>query len=286
MITDHLLAGRRSITPPPTDAFREAVVDYLRNEEGTSSYDQLRHTYLDTDRFERWVRVVEGHRPVEGADVLVSGCQSGGSLVAWWAGGARHVHGLDIDRALVDLATTRIAGLDACDAAIYDGRDIPLPAGSIDIVESLDVIEHVPWPQHYLAEIARVLRPGGVVVLSTPNRAWPVEQHIRVAGPPWLGIEPANRAATWAAERLPLLSEDLRRRLRLLPDIRAVNVSFARLRRWSIDAGLRLELPDPAARGADWPLPHDARPVERASRHRLGKFVAPTQHLVALLWKD
>ena len=42
-------------------------------------------------------------------------------------------------------------------------------SGSFDVVTLMDVIEHVPEPQHLLIEIHRILRPGGVVFLITPN---------------------------------------------------------------------------------------------------------------------
>lgn len=47
-----------------------------------------------------------------------------------------------------------------------DGR-VPLPDGSATIVLSTQVLEHVPSPQDYLAECRRLLRRGGLLVLST-----------------------------------------------------------------------------------------------------------------------
>lgn len=47
---------------------------------------------------------------------------------------------------------------------------LPVAAGVADVVVSLQVVEHIWNPDGYLRELARVCRPGGVVVLSTPNR--------------------------------------------------------------------------------------------------------------------
>src|SRR5208282_6419691 len=44
-----------------------------------------------------------------------------------------------------------------------------LPAASFDVVTLTDVIEHVPQPSGLLSEIYRVLRPGGVLLIVTPN---------------------------------------------------------------------------------------------------------------------
>src|SRR6202030_974935 len=47
---------------------------------------------------------------------------------------------------------------------------LPLPAASVDVVVNFQVIEHL-WDQgQFAAECLRVLRPGGVLLMSTPNR--------------------------------------------------------------------------------------------------------------------
>lgn len=55
-----------------------------------------------------------------------------------------------------------------------DGR-VPLPDGTMDIVASTHVVEHVPDDAGYVRELARMARPGGVVYLETPLKltgAW------------------------------------------------------------------------------------------------------------------
>jgi 2-polyprenyl-3-methyl-5-hydroxy-6-metoxy-1,4-benzoquinol methylase len=45
----------------------------------------------------------------------------------------------------------------------------PMPDSSFDLIVAAEVIEHLESPRHMMREIARLLRPGGVAVLSTPN---------------------------------------------------------------------------------------------------------------------
>jgi SAM-dependent methyltransferase len=51
-----------------------------------------------------------------------------------------------------------------------DMRALPFPDASFASVLAVQSIEHVPDPERVLAEVARVLAPGGVAVLVTPNR--------------------------------------------------------------------------------------------------------------------
>lgn len=56
------------------------------------------------------------------------------------------------------------------DVLIRDiSHGIPFPDGAYDFVFCIEVLEHVPNPFDTLAEIRRVLKPGGVLILSVPN---------------------------------------------------------------------------------------------------------------------
>ncbi|ESQ77014.1 bifunctional 2-polyprenyl-6-hydroxyphenol methylase/3-demethylubiquinol 3-O-methyltransferase UbiG [Asticcacaulis sp. YBE204] len=59
-------------------------------------------------------------------------------------------------------------GLDIGDIDFETGR-LPLPDHSVDLFVSLAVIEHLRDPALFLSEAMRVVRPGGGVILSTPN---------------------------------------------------------------------------------------------------------------------
>jgi SAM-dependent methyltransferase len=81
------------------------------------------------------------------------------------------------------LERKRVVGLDidaeALRSAVRDGslsplqvdlwQPLPLRSKTFDLVLAGEVIEHVPFPERLLAEAARILRPGGVIVGSVPN---------------------------------------------------------------------------------------------------------------------
>lgn len=58
------------------------------------------------------------------------------------------------------------AGLDC---QYYDGKRIPFEDESFDAAGALNVLEHVEEPESFIAELVRVVRPGGRIVLSSPN---------------------------------------------------------------------------------------------------------------------
>lgn len=74
------------------------------------------------------------------------------------------------------------------------GEDVPLPDASVDLVVSLQVLEHVKDPQKVLAEIWRVLKPGGSFYLACENYLAFLEGHYRV---PWFPLLPKPIAALY-----------------------------------------------------------------------------------------
>jgi SAM-dependent methyltransferase len=103
---------------------------------------------------------------VNGARVLDAGCGEGyGTDIL--AHAASSVVGVDLELPVVRRAIERYprAQFRAGDIAA-----LPFENASFDAVVSLQVIEHVGDPARLLQECARVLRPGGTLILSTPNR--------------------------------------------------------------------------------------------------------------------
>jgi SAM-dependent methyltransferase len=101
-----------------------------------------------------------------GADVLEAGCGEGygADLIA---GVARRVVAVDYDEAAVAHVRGRYPRVDVMQANL---ARLPLPDSSVDVVVNFQVIEHL-WDQtQFVIECARVLRPSGLLMMSTPNR--------------------------------------------------------------------------------------------------------------------
>jgi SAM-dependent methyltransferase len=101
-----------------------------------------------------------------GREVLEAGCGEGygADLIA---GVARRVVAVDYDAAAVAHVRGRYPRVEAVQANL---ARLPLPDASVDVVVNFQVIEHL-WDQaQFVAECARVLRPSGSLMVSTPNR--------------------------------------------------------------------------------------------------------------------
>ncbi len=271
-------------TPNPP-GFEDAVRAYLEPVRDQFNYDQMLLTFLSTDRFHQWAQVVGRYHPVAGSRFLSSGCGFAGSLLAYHDAGAALAVGVEVEEDYLRFGSLRTAKLPAVGVVGYDGVRLPFPDGAFDVIESLDVIEHTPDPRAYLTELRRVLAPTGLILLVTPNRLWPVEQHLGIVGPPWLPVRSAD-ALYGGLARLPWIGQDRRFRYRKLRGMRRANLSLRRLRALAQTLGLFLRVVRPADHADHWPLPrHDPR-LERLADHRLGKFVAPVRTLTVTLTHD
>ena len=101
-----------------------------------------------------------------GRDVLEAGCGEGygAELIAGVAG---RVVAVDYDETAVAHVRARYTRVQVMQANL---AELPLPDASVDVVVNFQVIEHL-WDQaQFVAECARVLRPSGLLMVSTPNR--------------------------------------------------------------------------------------------------------------------
>lgn len=103
---------------------------------------------------------------IAGRRVLEIGCGEGYGT-ALLATAAAHVVGLDYDALTIRHAAARYP-----QARFVHGNlaALPLPSESVDVIATLQVIEHVWNHDEFAGECLRVLRPGGLLLVTTPNR--------------------------------------------------------------------------------------------------------------------
>lgn len=116
-------------------------------------------------RHEAVYRWIVEHRSATGT-VVEAGCGEGYGADLLRAT-ADQVVAVDYDDATLAHARRRYPAIQVVRANLID---LPLRSGTVDTVVSLQVVEHLWDLPRFLAECRRVLRPGGRLVVSTPNR--------------------------------------------------------------------------------------------------------------------
>lgn len=112
------------------------------------------------------------HLPLQNSLRVVDlGCGDGVLLFKLYQRGLVPI-GVDLERSGLQLAQKELTYrgmrcLRLVQATVYA---LPFPEASIDGAVAVEVLEHLEYPSSFLAEVKRVLKPGGVFVLTTPRR--------------------------------------------------------------------------------------------------------------------
>ena len=131
-------------------------------------YDRFSETY-DNERHRGYHRLIDEleldlvRRYGAGKDVFEAGCGTG-LLLREAAMVARSAIGLDLSRGM--LTPARARGLTVVQGSL---TDVPLPSASFDLVYSMKVLAHVPPIERAVAELSRLVRPGGHLLLEFYN---------------------------------------------------------------------------------------------------------------------
>lgn len=80
------------------------------------------------------------------------------------------------------------------------------PPRGFDVVTLIETLEHVPGPRGFLADAARLLRPGGLLFLTTPNAD---SVNRRLLGTAWSVVSPPEHLTLWTARGLQAAAESL-----------------------------------------------------------------------------
>ncbi len=174
----------------------------------------------------RWVQ-----RFIASGRLLEIGCADGAFLKLAARAGF-HAHGIEPD------PVTSAVARQCSNIVVFPGTlaDAPYPAASFDVIVLFHVLEHLDSPRRALHEIHRLLRPGGVIVIETPNIAslW-----FRLLGRRWRQFIPDHYYFFSPVTLTRLLEESRFRLLALTHPKRIVSLRLLsdRLRRLSIPAG-------------------------------------------------
>lgn len=100
------------------------------------------------------------------AELLDIGCLDG-TFTRLYAErvGTTRAHGADVS--LLDRA--REKGIDAVEVDLNSGDPLPYPTGRFDVVLCVETLEHVYPTDHLVAEIFRILKPGGTAIIDVPR---------------------------------------------------------------------------------------------------------------------
>ena len=80
------------------------------------------------------------------------------------------VSGLDVDPSAIEYAIKRYGGMNLSFACADLQRELPFPDATFDGITSFETIEHLEKQREMIGEFHRVLKPGGILVMSSPDR--------------------------------------------------------------------------------------------------------------------
>jgi ubiquinone/menaquinone biosynthesis C-methylase UbiE len=90
------------------------------------------------------------------------------------------VEAIDVEPVRLKVFAERLVGSSVSDRvglSLASAETMPYRTSTFDVVTAIEVLEHIPDLDAALAEVYRVLRPGGWFFVTGPNRYFPLESH-------------------------------------------------------------------------------------------------------------
>jgi SAM-dependent methyltransferase len=209
-----------AVAPAPTGVRRSWQIFQAMRREQTDPAGA--YSFLATDT----ARLLGAYAPLRGATAIDVGGGPGYTAEALRAAGA--------DAYTVDPFAEELSlhGRTPTHAVVGDGLRLPIADRSLDLVCTLNALEHVPTPWRFLEELIRVVRSGGIVFVGVTNWLSPWGGH---ETSPWhylggeravrhyqakRGMAPKNRYGT---SLFPIGVGEVLRWARSAPDVRVVD---------------------------------------------------------------
>lgn len=130
-------------------------------------FDSKMNMYDTTKRVHVFYNELLKNEELKEKKILDAGCGTG-----WFSKAASERGGIVTSMDLGENLLAQVAKKCKSECVVGSILEIPFPDNTFDFVVSSEVIEHTPDPYKALHEIHRVLKPGGKMVLSTPNKFW------------------------------------------------------------------------------------------------------------------
>jgi len=151
--------------PPGKEAVRvmfdDLAWEYVEQRERQASFLAQKRIVLD---------MLSGLR----GRLLEAGCGPATMFAHFLARGFDEVHGIDVSPEMIRQGEQQLAQhplAERCALRVGDVENLPYADGTFDVVVAMGVLEYLSGYGAALAEIRRVLRRGGHVILSVPNQA-------------------------------------------------------------------------------------------------------------------
>ena len=197
----------------PTDAADESlkrqVHDFWNSRPCGTQFTELEwgsRTFFDSVEAERYrrqpfMREAVGFDRYAGRTLLEIGCGLGTDSLQFARGGAL-VTGVDLTEQSIELARRRFEMYGVPGTfQVADAEQLPFPDASFDVVYSFGVLHHTPDTPRAVREVARVLKPGGEIVIMLYHRH---STHV------WLGYPVAMFGRLKRGQKLLSLDEYFR----------------------------------------------------------------------------
>ena len=139
--------------------------------------EHLKDEHLDRYRF--------AYTFAQGKRILDIACGTGYGSHMLSSAGAKSVTGIDISLESIEYARR----FESNNLTFSQGNALSLKSikdNSFDLVVSFETIEHLNDPRRFLSELRRILKSGGILIISTPNRHFTSPFY-------WLNHRPRNR---------------------------------------------------------------------------------------------
>ncbi len=134
-----------------------------------SSHERAHHDEANNVTYQRCQYAYEfAVAYIQGKKVLDVGCGNGYGT-ALMAKSAKEIIGLDYDAETVEQNKKTYSSLSNISFKQAFIPPVPFEAASFDVITAFQFIEHIEPRKEFLKECLRVLRPGGVLLVTTPN---------------------------------------------------------------------------------------------------------------------